>query len=56
MLFDTTKLQRLVPGFAPRISFSEGAREVIAFHEEDPGRRNIDAQLDAAFDRLLALP
>lgn len=56
MLFDTAKLQRLVPGFAPRISFSEGAREIIAFHEEDTARQNIDAQLDAAFDRLLALP
>jgi nucleoside-diphosphate-sugar epimerase len=52
MLFDTTKLRRLVPGFAPRISFAAGAREIIEYHDADATRRRVDSNLDAAFDRL----
>lgn len=52
MLFDTTKLQRLVPGFAPRVSFSQGARELVRYYEEDPARQHVNADLSAAFDRL----
>ncbi|MFS0910861.1 NAD-dependent epimerase/dehydratase family protein [Microbacterium sp. 179-I 3D2 NHS] len=54
ILFDTTKLRRLVPGYHPRISFSEGARRIIAWHEEDASRRAFDDDLSAAFDRLIA--
>ena len=54
MLFDTGKLTRLVPGFAPRVSFAEGARGIIEYHDGDPARRRVSADLDAAFDRLLA--
>ena len=52
MLFDNTKLRRLVPGFAPLMSFAAGAREIMAYHDADAGRRRIDDDLDAAFDRL----
>jgi nucleoside-diphosphate-sugar epimerase len=54
MLFDNAKLRYLVPGFAPKVSFSAGAREIISYHDGDPARRRVDADLDAAFDRLLA--
>ncbi|WP_223694262.1 NAD-dependent epimerase/dehydratase family protein [Leifsonia poae] len=56
MLFDTTKLQRLVPGFAPRVSLSQGAREIIEHYEATPAAREPDAELSAAFDRLIARP
>ena len=52
LLFDNTKLRRFVPGFAARIPFDAGAREIVAYHDADPARRRIDADLDAAFDRL----
>jgi nucleoside-diphosphate-sugar epimerase len=52
MVFDTTKLSRLVPGFAPAVSFSEGAREIVAWHDADPALQQIDDRLDSAFDRL----
>lgn len=52
LLFDNTKLRRLVPGFAARIPFDVGAREIVAYHDADPARRQINAELDAAFDRL----
>lgn len=53
MLFDTAKLRSLVPGFAPEVSFSEGAREILAHYDADPGLRKVDARLDAAMDRLV---
>ena len=54
MLFDTGKLTRLVPGFAPRVSFAEGARGIVEHYDGAPARRRVNADLDAAFDRLLA--
>jgi nucleoside-diphosphate-sugar epimerase len=52
MLFDTAKLRSLVPGFRPRVSFSAGAREIIAWHDESADRRVIDDDLGASFDRM----
>jgi nucleoside-diphosphate-sugar epimerase len=54
MLFDNIKLRRLVPGFAPLMSFAAGAREILAYHDADAARRRVDGDLDTAFDRLLA--
>jgi nucleoside-diphosphate-sugar epimerase len=54
MLFDNIKLRRLVPAFAPLVSFSAGAREIMAYHDADATRRRVNGDLDAAFDRLLA--
>jgi nucleoside-diphosphate-sugar epimerase len=56
MFFDTSKLRLLVPDFAPRVSFSQGAREIMAYHDADPARQDLSAELDAAFDRLIASP
>lgn len=53
MLFDTAKLRALVPGFAPEVSFAQGAREALAHHDADPALRSVDADLDRAFDGLL---
>ncbi len=54
MLFDSARLRRLVPGFAPQVSFAAGARELIAYHDDDASRRRISTELDAAFDQLTA--
>jgi nucleoside-diphosphate-sugar epimerase len=53
MLFDTAKLRSLVPGFAPAVSFSEGARELVAHHDAEPSLRVVDDDLDRAFDRMV---
>jgi nucleoside-diphosphate-sugar epimerase len=53
MLFDTAKLRALVPGFAPQVSFAEGAREALAHYDAHPELRVVDADLDRAFDALL---
>ena len=53
MLFDTAKLKRLVPEFAPRISFSEGARQIIR-HYDASGPHAVDPTMNAAFDAMTA--
>ncbi|MFJ2645360.1 NAD-dependent epimerase/dehydratase family protein [Streptomyces sp. NPDC087420] len=53
MLFDTSKLRSLVPGFAPRVSFAEGAREALAHHDAHPELKLADQELSRAFDALL---
>jgi len=34
------------------IPFEQGAREIVAWHDEDPARQRIDAGLDALTDKL----
>jgi nucleoside-diphosphate-sugar epimerase len=52
MLFDNSKLRRLVPDFVATIPFEQGAREIVAWHDEDPSRQQVDARLDAVMDTL----
>ena len=54
MLFDTTKLRRLVPEFTTTIPYAVGARRTIAWYDAHPDAQQVDAELDAAFDRLVA--
>ncbi|WP_158371091.1 SDR family oxidoreductase [Cellulosimicrobium cellulans] len=54
MVFDATKLRRLVPDFATTIRFEQGAREIVAWHDADPARRAVDARLDGVMDDLVA--
>jgi nucleoside-diphosphate-sugar epimerase len=53
MIFDNTKVKRLVPEFAPQVSFVEGAREIVAWHDADSTRRQVNARLDARMDALV---
>ncbi|WHP60361.1 NAD-dependent epimerase/dehydratase family protein [Arthrobacter sp. KFRI-F3372] len=52
MIFDNSKIRSLVPGFTATIPFSQGAREMIAWHDADPARQQVDARMDALMDRL----
>jgi uncharacterized membrane protein YeaQ/YmgE (transglycosylase-associated protein family) len=52
MVFDNAKLRALVPGFVATIPFHRGAREIVAWHDEDPARRQVDAGLNTALDEL----
>jgi nucleoside-diphosphate-sugar epimerase len=55
MIFDNSKVKRLVPGFRAEIPFSQGAREIMAYHDADPARRVVDPKLDALTDQLVAI-
>jgi len=54
MVFDTTKLRRVVPDFVAAIPFEVGAREIVDWHDEDGARRRVDERLDAVMDDLAA--
>lgn len=56
MLFDISKLRRLVPGFAPRVSLSAGLRESVSHFDATDALRVVDEGLNAAFDRLARIP
>jgi nucleoside-diphosphate-sugar epimerase len=53
MIFDNSKIKSLVPDFECRIPFSQGAREIIAWFDEDPTRQQIDPHYDALCDRII---
>ena len=54
MVFDNSKLRSVVSGYRTEIPFEQGAREVVAWHDEDPARQQADARLDAVMDKLVA--
>ncbi len=54
LVFDNSKVRRLVPDFGPRTPFHVGAREIIAWFDEDPSRQQVDVRLNDTIERLLA--
>ena len=54
VLFDNAKIKRAVPGYVAGIPFYLGAREIIAWHDADPARRNVNAERDALIDKMIA--
>lgn len=55
MVFDNSKVKRLVPDFRATVPFSRGVEEILAYYDADPSRRAVDRELDALTDRLVAL-
>jgi nucleoside-diphosphate-sugar epimerase len=53
MIFDNSKLRSVVPGYRATIPFEQGAREIVAWHDADPARQQVDARLDAVMDKLV---
>lgn len=54
VVFDNRKVKSLVPEYRAVTPYWQGARETVDWHDADPARRRVDAELDAAFDRLIA--
>jgi nucleoside-diphosphate-sugar epimerase len=54
VLFDNSKVKRLVPGFVATIPFHEGIRRTIAWFDADPARYVVRPEVHAAMDRILA--
>lgn len=52
VIFDNTKIKRLVPEFQATIPFWQGAREIVAYHRLHPELCQVDPQVDALMDRL----
>jgi nucleoside-diphosphate-sugar epimerase len=53
MIFDNTKIKRIVPDFAAAIPFSQGAREIMTWFDADPARQVVDAAFNQLVDTIL---
>ena len=54
VIFDNTKIKRLVPDFVARIPFSQGAREIVAWYDADPARQVVDEGTNRLIDDIIA--
>jgi len=54
MIFDNTKLKRLVPDYHCTIPFAQGAKEIVAWYDAHPEACVVDAKADATMDRIVA--
>lgn len=54
MVFDNSKIKRIVPDYAATIPFSRGAAEIMAWYDADPARQVVDKALDRQMDELVA--
>jgi nucleoside-diphosphate-sugar epimerase len=54
MVFDISKVRTLVPEFGTTITYDIGAVEQMSWFDAHPEAQVVDADLDAAFDRLAA--
>ena len=53
MVFDNTKIKRLVPDYCAVVPFARGAEQIVAWYDAAPERRVFDPELDALLDRLV---
>jgi nucleoside-diphosphate-sugar epimerase len=53
MIFDNCKIRQLVPQFRPTIPFWLGAREIIAWYDEDRSRQVVNSRVDGLQDQLI---
>ncbi len=53
MIFDNSKVKRLVPGWEAKIPFSRGAEEIMTYYDADPIRQVVDPAFDATMDKLV---
>ena len=53
MIFDNSKLRTVVPDYRATIPFEQGAREILAWHDADVSRQQVDVRLDAVMDDLV---
>ena len=55
MVFDNSKVKALVPEFQTTITFDDGAREILAWHDAHPEAQQDDPEMDASWDRLISM-
>ena len=54
VVFDNTKIKSLVPGYRATIPFADGAREIVQWHDANPGLQVVDQDYMALTDQLTA--
>lgn len=54
MVFDNTKIKRLVPDYVASIPFREGAEEMIAWYDKHSTAQSVDQKVDELMDKMIA--
>ena len=52
-VFDTSKIRRFVPGFAPRLTFHRAARRMVQWRADHPGTTGADADTEEVLTRIV---
>jgi nucleoside-diphosphate-sugar epimerase len=53
MIFDNSKIKRIVPDFVATIPFAQGVREIMAWYDADPARQQVNAFFDEKMDEII---
>jgi nucleoside-diphosphate-sugar epimerase len=53
VIFDNTKIKRLLPNFMATIPFRQGAEEIVSWYDADPARQVVDQKLERLLDRIV---
>ena len=53
VVFDNSKIKRFVPGYCATTPFGQGIRRTLAWFDADPERKQIDAEANATWDKLI---
>lgn len=53
MVFDNSKIKRLVPDYVATIPFRQGAAEIVAWYERHPEAQTVDAQRERLIDTMI---
>ena len=54
VVFDNSKIKRFVPDYRAKVRFAEGVESTIAWFDAEAGRRVIDEEANAAWDKVIA--
>ena len=54
MIFDNSKIKRVVPEFKAIIPFSRGAEEVMEWYDENPARQKVDERMNHLMDEMIS--
>jgi hypothetical protein len=54
VIFDNTKIRRLVPDFRATTAFHVGAAQIVSYYRQNEGAQRVDADIDALMDELCA--
>ena len=52
-VFDTSKIRRFVPGFAPKLTFHRAALRMVQWRMDHPETTGADQETDAVLDRIV---
>ncbi|MDD4970969.1 MAG: NAD-dependent epimerase/dehydratase family protein [Paludibacter sp.] len=52
MIFDNSKIRKLVPDFNPVIPFTEGAKEIVAWFNENTRQKEPDSEINQFMDKI----